>query len=109
MINQTDRERVSQLIEVVGIDNYRQMFAEYCRSAPFMAREIQQKSTQRHQLHPLKSMCYAVGLQSIGLKIQSIEDLLSQGAQATASTYIEHLEADIKHGIEYVDNMLGFL
>ena len=76
-------KRTRELIEILGTEDYLKLLGLVEQQWRKLITDTASDDFQ-HQLHQLKSMSYAAGLDDVGDKIRNIEAMLTKGAMQTA-------------------------
>lgn len=101
-------QRAKQLIEVIGIEDYEKLLSMVEDQWPLLLKACHGENFHSN-LHQMKSMCYAAGLDELGDKVKNIETMAKNGALATARTHIDSLELLYKNHVKHLQNELANL
>lgn len=97
---------ISNRIELMGVDGYREMFTSFERELARKMVEIKNEPTRRAGLHSLKSMSYAVGLEELGNKVVDIERMIANGAQIALHYQLDNLVKLVAKEVAEVNDFL---
>ncbi|BBP42323.1 hypothetical protein [Thiosulfativibrio zosterae] len=90
-MNLTDQTRVSELVNLVGLSEVKKIRQQFSIKLNMMVKNPTKGETISQRLHTLKGMCYALGINSKGKHIETIERMITNGASTTAQTHIHNL------------------
>lgn len=99
--------RTKDLIELIGVEDFAELFELFVKTWPDEAKKLYNNGERRKALHKLKGSCYAVGLDLIGKHIETIEEMLQQGAESTAREHYSLLIKEIQQDQDKVRALIA--
>ena len=97
---------VLQKIGLMGMNDYLALVKHVREASALIIPLLVQRDGRDQNLESLKTLALSVGLEELGLYVQSIERMLMRGADVTAASYLELLP---QRFIESLDELDAFL
>ncbi|MDY0137962.1 MAG: hypothetical protein RBS36_12400 [Thiomicrospira sp.] len=104
------KDYVERKISIYGIDDYRSLYL-YLRSdfECYLDDVVLINSNRVGILERLREMCYALGLEPLGVHISDIQSMLVQGAHMTASAHLKDLKSVVQAELQWLNDFLSAL
>ena len=108
-MNLSDQTRISELVNLIGLAEVQKIRQHFSYRLNLMVKSPSKGETINQRLHTLKGMCYALGINSKGKHIETIERMITNGAITTAQTHIHNLYPALQQELIDAEQFLNSL